>query len=71
MGYIAVPADFDAQLTELDKKYKKNAISAEEYKNSLVSLGASQESAKARLESFDKGQKKFKSILKNLEPQLP
>lgn len=58
MGYIAVPADFDAQLTELDKKYKKNAISAEEYKNSLVSLGASQESAKARLESFDKGQKK-------------
>lgn len=60
MGYIAVPADFDAQLTELDKKYKKNAISAEEYKNSLVSLGASQESAKARLESFDKEQKKVK-----------
>lgn len=60
MGYIAVPADFDAQLTELDKKYKKNAISAEEYKNSLVSLGASQESAKSRLESFDKEQKKVK-----------
>lgn len=58
MGYIAVPEDFDDQLTELDKKYKKNAISAEEYENSLVSLGASQESAKARLGSFDKQQKK-------------
>lgn len=58
MGYMAVPADLDDQLTELDKKYKKNAISAEEYKNSLVSLGAFQESAEARLESFDKEQKK-------------
>ena len=58
MGYIAVPEDFDDQLTELDRKYKKNAISAEEYENSLVSLGASQESAKARLGSFDKQQKK-------------
>ena len=58
MGYIAVPDDFDDQLTELDKKYKKNAISAEEYENSLVSLGASQESAKARLGAFDKEQKK-------------
>lgn len=58
MGYIAVPEDLDDQLTELDKKYKKNAISAEEYENSLVSLGASQESAKARLGSFDKQQKK-------------
>ena len=58
MGYMAVPADLDAQLTELDKKYKKNAISAEQYKNSLVSLGASQESAEARLRSFDKEQKK-------------
>lgn len=60
MGYIAIPEDIDAQLAELDKKYKKNTISAEEYKNSLVSLGASQESAKARLESFDKEQKKVK-----------
>ena len=58
MGYMAIPEDIDAQLAELDKKYKKNTISAEEYKNSLVSLGASQESAKARLESFDKEQKK-------------
>lgn len=58
MGYMAVPADLDAQLTELDKKYKKNAISSEQYKNSLVSLGASQESAEARLRSFDKEQKK-------------
>ena len=58
MGYIAVPEDFDDQLTELDKKYKKNAISAEEYENSLISLGASQESAKARLSAFDKEQKK-------------
>lgn len=58
MGYMAVPADLDDQLTELDKKYKKNAISAEEYENSLVSLGASQESAEARLESFDKEQKR-------------
>ena len=58
MGYMAVPEDLDDQLTELDKKYKKNAISAEEYENSLVSLGASQESAKARLGSFDKQQKK-------------
>jgi TP901 family phage tail tape measure protein len=58
MGYIAVPEDLDDQLTELDRKYKKNAISAEEYENSLVSLGASQESAKARLGSFDKQQKK-------------
>lgn len=58
MGYIAVPDDLDAQLAELDKKYKKNIISVEEYKNSLLSLGAFQESAKARLESFDKEQKK-------------
>ena len=58
MGYMAIPEDIDAQLAELDKKYKSNTISAEEYKNSLVSLGASQESAKARLESFDKEQKK-------------
>jgi TP901 family phage tail tape measure protein len=58
MGYMAVPEDLDDQLTELDKKYKKNAISAEEYENSLVSLGASQESAKARLGAFDKEQKK-------------
>ena len=58
MGYMAVPEDLDDRLTELDKKYKKNAISAEEYENSVVSLGASQESAKARLGSFDKEQKK-------------
>lgn len=58
MGYMAIPEDLDAQLAELDKKYKSNTISADEYKNSLISLGASQESAKARLESFDKEQKK-------------
>ena len=58
MGYMAIPEDIDAQLAELDKKYKSNTISADEYKNSLISLGASQESAKARLESFDKEQKK-------------
>ena len=58
MGYMAVPEDLDDQLTELDRKYKKNAISAEEYENSLISLGASQESAKARLSAFDKEQKK-------------
>lgn len=58
MGYMAVPEDLDDRLTELDKKYKKNAISAEEYENSVVSLGASQESAKARLDAFDKEQKK-------------
>lgn len=58
MGYMAIPEDLDAQLAELDKKYKSNTLSADEYKNSLISLGASQESAKARLESFDKEQKK-------------
>lgn len=58
MGYMAVPEDFDAQLAELDKKYKSNTISADEYKNSLISLRASQENARARLESFDKEQKK-------------
>lgn len=58
MGYMAIPEDLDAQLAELDKKYKINTISTDEYKNSLISLGASQESAKARLESFDKEQKK-------------
>lgn len=58
MGYVAVPEDLDDQLTELDKKYKKNAISAEEYENSVISLGASQENAKARLASFDKEQKR-------------
>lgn len=58
MGYMAVPEDLDDRLTELDKKYKKNAISAEEYENSVVSLGASQESAKARLGAFDREQKK-------------
>ena len=66
MGYMAVPADLDAQLTELDKKYKKNAISSEQYKNSLVSLGASQESAEARLRSFDKEQKKVQVNSKKL-----
>ena len=54
----ASPEETDDILKELDKQYKSNAISVEEYKNSLVSLGASQESAKARLESFDKEQKK-------------
>lgn len=66
MGYIAVPADFDAQLTELDKKYKKNIISVEEYKNSLISLGASQETAEVRIRSFNEEQKKVQLNVKKL-----
>ena len=66
MGYMAIPEDIDAQLAELDKKYKSNTISADEYKNSLISLGASQESAKARLESFDKEQKKVQVNVEKL-----
>lgn len=58
MGYMAVPEDLDTQLAELDKKYKKNIISVEEYKNSLISLGASQETVEARIKSFNEEQKK-------------
>lgn len=66
MGYIAVPEDLDAQLAELDKKYKKNIISAEEYKNSLISLGASQETAEVRIKSFNEEQKKVQLNAKKL-----
>lgn len=66
MGYLAVPEDLDAQLAELDKKYKSNAISAEEYKNSLISLGASEETAGARLKSFDETQKQVQLNAKKL-----
>jgi TP901 family phage tail tape measure protein len=58
MGYMAVSEDLDAQLAGLDKKYKKNIISVEEYINSLISLGASQETAEVRIESFNEEQKK-------------
>lgn len=54
----ASPEETDDILKELDKQYKSNAISVEEYKNSLVSLGASQENAEVRIKSFDKEQKK-------------
>lgn len=54
----ASPEETDDILKELDKQYKSNAISVEEYKNSLVSLGASQENAEARIKSFDEEQKK-------------
>ena len=66
IGYIAVPEDLDAQLAELDKKYKKNIISAEEYKNSLISLGASQETAEVRIKSFNEEQKKVQLNAKKL-----
>lgn len=66
MGYMAVPEDLDAQLAELDKKYKKNIISVEEYKNSLISLGASQETAEARIRSFNEEQKKVQLNAKKL-----
>lgn len=66
MGYIAVPEDLDAQLAELDKKYKKNIISVEEYKNSLISLGASQETVEARIKSFNEEQKKVQLNAKKL-----
>lgn len=65
-GYMAVPEDLDAQLAELDKKYKKNIISAEEYKNSLISLGASQETAEVRIKSFNEEQKKVQLNAKKL-----
>lgn len=54
----ASPEETDDILKELDKQYKSNAISVEEYKNSLVSLGASQEDAEVRIKSFDEEQKK-------------
>lgn len=66
MGYMAVPEDLDAQLAELDKKYKKNIISVEEYKNSLISLGASQETAEVRIKSFNEEQKKVQLNAKKL-----
>lgn len=66
MGYMAVPEDLDAQLAELDKKYKKNIISVEEYKNSLISLGASQETAEVRIRSFNEEQKKVQLNAKKL-----
>lgn len=66
MGYMAVPEDLDAQLAELDKKYKKNIISVEEYKNSLLSLGASQETAEVRIKSFNEEQKKVQLNAKKL-----
>ena len=66
MGYMAIPEDLDAQLAELDKKYKNSTISAEEYKNSLVSLGAHQETAEARMESFNEEQKKVQLNAKKL-----
>lgn len=66
MEYMAVPEDLDAQLAELDKKYKKNIISVEEYKNSLISLGASQETVEARIKSFNEEQKKVQLNAKKL-----
>lgn len=66
MGYMAVPEDLDAQLAELDKKYKKNIISVEEYKNSLISLGASQETAEVRIKYFNEEQKKVQLNAKKL-----
>lgn len=66
MGYMAIPEDLDAQLAELDKKYKKNVISVEEYKNSLISLGASQETAEVRIKSFNEEQKKVQLNAKKL-----
>lgn len=66
MGYMAVPEDLDAQLAELDKKYRKNVISVEEYKNSLISLGASQETAEVRIKSFNEEQKKIQLNAKKL-----
>lgn len=66
MGYMAVSEDLDAQLAELDKKYKKNIISVEEYKNSLISLGASQETAEVRIKSFNEEQKKVQLNAKKL-----
>lgn len=66
MGYMAVPEDLDAQLAELDKKYKKNIISVEEYKNSLISLGASQETTEVRIKSFNEEQKKVQLNAKKL-----
>lgn len=54
----ASPEETDDILKELDKQYKSNAISVEEYKNSLVSLGACQENAEVRIKSFDEEQKK-------------
>lgn len=66
MGYVAVPEDLDAQLAELDKKYKKNIISVEEYKNSLISLGASQETVEVRIKSFNEEQKKVQLNAKKL-----
>lgn len=66
MGYMAVPEDLDAQLAELDRKYKKNIISVEEYKNSLISLGASQETAEVRIRSFNEEQKKVQLNAKKL-----
>ena len=66
MGYMAVPEDLDTQLAELDKKYKKNIISVEEYKNSLISLGASQETAEVRIKSFNEEQKKVQLNAKKL-----
>lgn len=66
MGYMAIPEDLDAQLVELDKKYKKNIISVEEYKNSLISLGASQETVEARIKSFNEEQRKVQLNAKKL-----
>ena len=66
MGYMAIPEDLDVQLAELDKKYKNSTISAEEYINSLVSLGAYQETAEARMESFNEEQKKVQLNAKKL-----
>ena len=66
MGYIAIPDNFDNQLSELDKRYKSNAISAEEYKNSLISLGAQENTAISRLESFENAQKQVQVNAKKL-----
>lgn len=62
----ASPEETDDILKELDKQYKSNAISVEEYKNSLVSLGASQENAEVRIKSFDEEQKKIQVNAKKL-----
>ncbi len=66
MGYMTIPDDFDNQLSELDKRYKNNTISAEEYKNSLISLGAQENTAISRLESFENAQKQVQVNTKKL-----
>lgn len=62
----APPEEISGILKELDKNYQQGQISIEDYKNTLVSLGAKEADVSERLGLFDEEQKKVQVNTKKL-----